>query len=355
MKKLENLHIRALLPILAPSELKKKLHLYKNDARTVLNARQKIINIIKGIDKRLLMIIGPCSIHDPKAALEYATHLAALSKEVEKTMCIVMRVYFEKPRTAIGWKGLINDPFLDSSNDMNTGLITARKLLLKINNLRLPCATEFLDPVIPQYLADLISWAAIGARTIESQTHREMASGLSMPVGFKNSTDGNLSLAINAMISSCHPQSFLGINQKGQTSIVKTTGNKFGHIVLRGGGGKPNYYEHDLKKISTILRQNKLPDAVMVDCSHENSSKDYNRQPDVFHYVLKKRLRGKHNIIGMMLESNLKPGNQKIPEDKTKLQYGVSITDGCIGWDMTEKLIQSAHAEISRLRGIFYK
>lgn len=342
MKKLDNLHIKAILPILTPLELKKKFPLQKKESQTVLKARQQIVDIITGKDKRLLVIVGPCSIHNPKAAIEYATKLQALSKKVEKNIFLVMRVYFEKPRTTIGWKGLINDPHLDGTNDINTGFLKARELLLKINKLGIPAATEFLDPVVPQYIADLISWAAIGARTIESQTHREMASGLSMPVGLKNGTDGNLMIAINAMISACHPQSFLGINQQGQTSIVRTRGNKFIHFVLRGGGGKPNYYETDLSKAYNLLKEYKLPDKIMVDCSHENSNKDHLLQPKVFNYVLKKRLQKKYNIIGMMLESNIHAGNQPILKDKSKLLYGVSITDKCISWNTTEKLILRA-------------
>lgn len=347
MEKIDNLHIAATLPILTPLELKKKFPLNLKSKKVVLKARETITNIIGGKDTRLLLIVGPCSIHDPKAAYEYACRLQELSYKVEKTIFIVMRAYFEKPRTTIGWKGFINNPYLDSSANINTGLLKARELLLRISEIGLPLATEFLDPVTPQYIADLISWAAIGARTIESQTHREMASGLSMPVGFKNGTDGNLLIAVNAMISARHPQSFLGINQNGQTSILRTHGNKFGHIVLRGGNGQPNYYEKDLKKTSSILRQNKLPSGIMVDCSHENSGKDHNKQPVVFNYVLEKKLKGKYNIIGIMLESNLKAGNQPIPKDKNKLLHGVSITDKCIGWETTKELILSAHNALS--------
>ena len=343
MQKLDNLNIKAFLPILTPRQLREEFSIDRQQANTVLKSRQIITNILNSRDKRLLLIAGPCSIHDTEAAYEYAVKLNKLSEKVIATTFIAMRVYFEKPRTTIGWKGLINDPALDGSNDMNKGLIRARKLLLAINKLGLPVATEFLEPIIPQYLADLVSWVAIGARTIESQTHREMASGLSMPVGFKNGTDGDLQTAINAIISARNPQSFLGINLNGEPSVIHTDGNKLGHIVLRGGQGRPNYYEEDLKKTNHLLRQHDLPAAIMIDCSHENSDKDHKKQSVVFNYVLKRRLHGKYNIKGIMLESNLSPGNQVISRRKKELFYGVSITDKCIGWKTTEKLILSAH------------
>lgn len=344
MKKIDNLHIASFKPILTPRELKEHIPITKKAAWTVVCARQNIINIIKGNDKRLLIIVGPCSIHDEKAAFEYATKLKALSREVEGKIFVIMRTYFEKPRTTIGWKGFINDPLLDGSCDINTGLLKARELLLKINEIGLPTAIEFLDPITPQYIAELISWAAIGARTIESQTHREMASGLSMPVGFKNGTDGNLKIVINAMISARHPQSFIGIDQTGQTSAFHTRGNKFCHLVLRGGNGKPNYYKGDLRKTQALLDQYKLPNVIMIDCSHDNSGKDYRTQSKVFEYVINRRLEGKYNIIGLMLESNLKAGNQKIQKDKNKLLYGVSVTDKCIGWEETKELILHARS-----------
>lgn len=346
IKKIDNLHIASFKSILTPQELKKQVPITKEAIMTVLCARQSIINIIKGKDKRLLVVVGPCSIHDEEAALEYATRLKALSKKVEKKVFVIMRTYFEKPRTTIGWKGFINDPFLDGSCDINTGLLKARKLLLKINEAGLPAAVEFLDPITPQYIAELISWAAIGARTIESQTHREMASGLSMPIGFKNGTDGNLKIVINAVISTRHSQSFIGIDQTGQTSAFRTCGNKFCHLVLRGGGGKPNYYKENLKKTQTLLNQYQLPSAIMVDCSHDNSGRDYKIQGKVSKYVIDRRLEGKYNIIGLMLESNLRAGNQKIQKDKRKLLYGVSITDKCIGWEETKKLILYANNNV---------
>jgi len=286
------------------------------------------------------VVVGPCSIHDFKGALEYATRLAALREELEQQFCIVMRVYFEKPRTTIGWKGLINDPHLNGTHDIEQGLKLARKLLLEITGMGLPAATEFLDPIIPQYLADLVSWAAVGARTTESQTHREMASGLSMPVGFKNGTDGSLQIAVDAMCSAMTPHSFLGIDQDGVTSIIRTTGNPVGHVVLRGGRLRPNYDAESIRESEAKLQQAGLPAALMVDCSHANSGKQHARQEDVWRSVIQQRLAGTRSLIGVMLESFLSEGSQPIPKNPAELQYGVSITDSCLGWEVTERMLR---------------
>jgi len=283
-----------------------------------------------------LVIVGPCSIHDPKAALDYAKRLADLNNKVQERLLLVMRVYFEKPRTTVGWKGFINDPHLDDSYDMQYGLHAARQLMLDILELGLPIATEFLDPIIPQYTADLVSWAAIGARTIESQTHREMASGLSMPVGLKNATDGSVQRAIDALLSCQSPHSFLGIDQKGLSSIVKTTGNPNTHLVLRGGGGKTNYQTGEVADAAEKLTTANLPEVMMVDCSHANSEKDPARQVDVWNDLLEQRKQPGCPVIGAMLESFIEQGNQSISDS---LQYGLSITDACMDWETTEKLL----------------
>ena len=306
---------------------------------TVVRSRERVVRILRQEDRRLLVVIGPCSIHDEKSALEYATRLSQLQKEFADKMEIVMRVYFEKPRTTVGWKGLINDPHLDGSQDIETGLRTARKLLLEIVGLGLPAATEFLDPVVPQYIADLITWAAIGARTTESQTHREMASGLSMPVGLKNSTDGSLQVAIDAMDTTRHPHSFLGMNEDGMTSIVRTTGNPDGHVVLRGGRAMTNYDAASIQAAEEKLISEKLPPVLMVDCSHANSEKKFARQEEVWRSVIKQRAGGTKSLIGLMVESHLSEGNQPIPKSLNELRYGVSITDSCIGWETTERML----------------
>jgi 3-deoxy-7-phosphoheptulonate synthase len=288
----------------------------------------------------MLVIVGPCSIHDPVSALEYAKRLAELSLEVSDRLLIVMRVYFEKPRTTVGWKGLINDPHLDESFDISAGLSLARKLLLDILDLGLPAATEFLDPIVPQYIADLISWAAIGARTTESQTHREMASGLSMPVGFKNATDGSVQTAIDAMGSSRTAHNFLGIDQDGATSIIKTAGNPDSHVVLRGGRNGPNFGPGDVQAAREALRKAGLHPALMVDCSHANSGKDPKRQPEVWRSLNEQRAAGASGLIGAMLESHIHFGAQPLGSDPAKLQYGVSITDACMDWETTAALLR---------------
>lgn len=317
-------------------------------AELVYQSREEIKRVIARQDRRLLLIIGPCSIHDPIAALDYAERLARLRKEVSDRLLIIMRVYFEKPRTTIGWKGLITDPQIDGLDDIPTGLRVARKLLLDILALGVPAATEFLDPIVPQYIADLVSWAAIGARTTESQTHRQMASGLSMPVGYKNNTDGNLQIAIDAMKSASYPHSFLGIDENGKTAVVRTKGNPWGHIILRGGNNLPNYEPEAIRIAEDKLRQAGLNPAIMVDCSHANSGKKHERQEVVWQSILEQRYAGNDNLIGMMLESNIHEGNQKLPEVlhpgvAAQLKYGVSITDACVSWQTTEQLVERAY------------
>jgi 3-deoxy-7-phosphoheptulonate synthase len=308
--------------------------------RTVVEGRAAVQNILAQRDSRLLVIVGPCSIHDPQGAMEYARKLAALSRELSEHLFVVMRVYFEKPRTTVGWKGLINDPRMNNSCEIEEGLHIARKLLLEINELGLPAATEFLDPIVPQYIDDLITWAAIGARTTESQTHREMASGLSMPVGFKNGTDGSLQIAIDAMSSARTPHSFLGIDNEGFTSIIRTRGNAEGHVVLRGGRARTNYDPESIADAAAQLAKNKLPPVLMVDCSHANSLKQHARQEDVWRSIIEQRAAGQRAIIGAMVESYLHEGNQPVRENPAELTYGVSVTDACLSWEVTERMLR---------------
>jgi 3-deoxy-7-phosphoheptulonate synthase len=347
MLQTQDLHVATTQPLAAPSALKRELPASEAIYQVVVRARAAIRDIIARRDRRLLAIVGPCSIHDPEAALDYATRLRRLSHQLASTMFIIMRVYFEKPRTTIGWKGLINDPHLDGSRNMETGLRLARTLLLKINALGLPAGTELLDPIVPQYLADLISWTAIGARTTESQTHREMASGLSMPVGFKNRTDGSLLIAINAMESAGNPHTFLGIDQEGHTAIVQTTGNPDRHIILRGGR-TPNYDAESVHACEQLLMEAALPPGILVDCSHGQTRKDYRRQPEVLTDLIRQIRAGNRSIMGFMLESNLKAGNQKVVNGRAGLQYGVSITDACIDWETTERCLAEAAAQLAR-------
>ena len=335
----ENLNIESTEILLTPAEIKQQLPLTDDLQLSITQHRKILQNILDGNDQRLFVVVGPCSIHDPVAALDYARKLKQLADEVADSIVIVMRVYFEKPRTTTGWKGLINDPNLDGTFDIKTGLIQARELMIELAEMGLAIATEALDPISPQYLADLISWSAIGARTTESQTHREMASGLSCPVGFKNGTDGSLKVATDALQAVTSPHSFLGINRQGQVSIVRTKGNAYGHIVLRGGGGKPNYDIEVIKDCEQRLADLNLPQNIVVDCSHENSDKDPAKQVTVFNYCVEQRLNDHKAIVGMMLESNINWGNQKVPDDISKLEYGVSITDACIDWETTERLI----------------
>jgi 3-deoxy-7-phosphoheptulonate synthase len=341
-----DVNVQEFVPLVPPSRLKADLPITAEATQTVIQSRGVIQDILRKKDKRLLVVTGPCSIHDEKAALEYAQKLKTLSERVADTLYLVMRVYFEKPRTTVGWKGLINDPRMDGSCDMSEGLQRARSLLLDITGMGVPTATEMLDPITPQYIAGLVCWTAIGARTTESQTHREMASGLSMPVGFKNCTDGGLTNAFNAMLAASSPQSFLGIDPEGRSSVVKTTGNPDTHIVLRGGQ-RPNY---DTVSIADALQQmadKGLTEAVVVDCSHANSRKRYQQQAVVWEDVINQRMGGNDAIIGMMLESHLEEGRQDASADPGTLRYGVSITDACISWDTTEKLLLSAHERLS--------
>jgi len=348
MHRTQNLHVKEIVRLLSPRELKAQLPSTEDISATVARSRERVIRILRQEDPRLLVVIGPCSIHEKKSALEYAERLNALRKEFADRMEIVMRVYFEKPRTTIGWKGLINDPHLDGSQDIETGLKIARELLLEIVGIGLPAATEFLDPVVPQYIADLVSWAAIGARTTESQTHREMASGLSMPVGLKNGTDGSLQTAIDAMGATRQPHSFLGINEEGVTSIVRTTGNPHAHVVLRGGRAKTNYDAESIRAAEEKLTSEKLQPVLMVDCSHANSEKKFARQEDVWHSVIAQRVEGTRSLIGLMVESNLFEGSQPIPKNLNDLRYGVSITDSCISWETTERMLRWGYEALSK-------
>jgi 3-deoxy-7-phosphoheptulonate synthase len=328
-----------------PAVLKQALPLSSAGSDFIQKSRQEIADIVHGRDPRLLVITGPCSIHDPVSAMDYARRLKQLQLQYKDTLYIVMRVYFEKPRTTVGWKGFINDPHLDDSFDLETGLTKGRRLLLDLVEMELPAATEALDPISPQYLSDLISWAAVGARTVESQTHREMASGLSMPVGFKNGTDGNLNIALNALQSAASGHSFIGINQKGQVSLVQTAGNPDGHVILRGGT-KPNYDEDSVQAALVALRKNALPEALVIDCSHGNSSKDHNRQGIVAQSVIEHRIKGNKAIIGIMLESHIHAGRQDLVDGKAEL-YGVSVTDACIDWASTAGLLAGLDQQLS--------
>ena len=344
---LENLNIVSQHTLLPPSQLHDEIPASSRATQTVGAARRTLANILGGRDPRLLVVVGPCSIHDIAAAMDYAHRLQALADELADQLFIVMRVYFEKPRTTVGWKGLINDPRMDDSFQIEEGLRLARRLLIDINDLGLPCGTEALDPITPQYLGDLIAWSAIGARTTESQTHREMASGLSSPVGFKNGTDGDLEVALNAMLSAAQPHAFLGINGDGQVALTQTRGNPFGHLILRGGAN-PNYDSVAVAQAEAALAAAKLPVNIVVDCSHANSRKNHALQPLVLKDVVHQVADGNRAIKGAMLESNLFEGNQKLgrPQD---LRYGVSITDACIGWDTTANCLREAAAWL-RLR-----
>jgi 3-deoxy-7-phosphoheptulonate synthase len=346
-----NVHVTRFEPLEPPRAVLADLPITRAVATTVLEARAAIRRILSGEDQRLLVIVGPCSIHDSIAAVEYARRLASLRKDLAETLELVMRVYFEKPRTTVGWKGLINDPHLDGTRDMMRGLRVARQLLLDVNELGLPAATELLGPVVPQYIADLVAWTAIGARTAESQTHREMASGLSMAVGFKNTTDGNLQVALDAMQAAGTPHTFLGMDDDGRGAIVHTTGNPERHLVLRGGGGRTNYDAKSVAEAGALCASRQLPDRVMVDCSHGNSGKDYARQPAVFRQVLAQVIGGSSHVMGAMLESHLHAGNQKLGASGAGLRYGVSITDGCIDWETTERLLREAAAVLTPAAG----
>ena len=338
--RIHNKNIESETVITSPIELKKAISVSDKGKDNILTSRQTVDNIFLGKDQRLMVIVGPCSIHDIGAAKEYALKLQSLQKEVKKSIYLVMRVYFEKPRTTVGWKGLISDPDMDNSLDVEKGLRQGREFLAWLADQGIPSATEALNPITPQYLGDLISWCAIGARTTESQTHREMSSGLSMTVGFKNGTDGNLNMAINAIKACSSPQSFLGINDEGKISTFKAMGNKSSHIVLRGGT-KPNYNRDDIIKCENLLTENGLAARIMIDCSHDNSNQDYRNQGKVIEDVASQISAGNKSIFGLMLESNLFSGKQKILDNQDEMEYGISVTDGCIDWEETEDLIKN--------------
>lgn len=353
MQQTENLNIEAFEPMPTPEEIHGRVPLSDAAAESVLTGRRTLERILDGRDPRIFVVVGPCSIHDPVAGLDYARRLKKLADEVAGTMLLVMRVYFEKPRTATGWKGYINDPRMDDSFHIEEGMQKAREFLLAVNEIGLPAGTEALDPIAPQYLGDLIGWAAIGARTSESQTHREMSSGLSAPVGFKNGTDGSLDAAVNAIISASSPHSFLGINMQGRSSVVRTAGNRYGHLVLRGGGGRPNYDTVSVALAEAALAKAGLPHNIVVDCSHANSYKKPELQPlvmqDCINQICAQRKSGHRSIVGLMIESFIEAGNQPIPDDLSQLKYGCSVTDACVDWPTTEKMIRDADAT---LRGL---
>ena len=345
----ENVNVSSFDPMPTPEELHARLPLSDKAGEIVMQGREALRNILDRKDPRMFAVVGPCSIHDPVAGLDYARRLKALQEEVKDTLLLVMRVYFEKPRTTTGWKGYINDPDMDDSFRVDRGMENARKFLLDVCELGLPTATEALDPISPQYLGDLIAWTAIGARTTESQTHREMSSGLSTPVGFKNGTDGDISIAVNAILSASHPHSFLGMNAQGLVAIVRTSGNRYGHVVLRGGDGRPNYDTVSVAMAEQALAKAKLPANIVVDCSHANSFKNPELQPLVMADVVNQVRFGNKSLVGVMIESNIVAGKQAIPEDLSQLIYGCSVTDGCVGWDTTETMIREA---ASSLRGV---
>jgi 3-deoxy-7-phosphoheptulonate synthase len=346
MKQVENLNVAQLRPLLPPAQLKRELPASERANRTVSEGREAVRSVLRKREARFLVIAGPCSVHDAAAALEYAERLSALKARLGDRLLIVMRVYFDKPRTTVGWRGFVNDPDMDRSNDLEKGLRRTRELLLTINELGLPVATEVLDPFMPQYLDDLIAWGAIGARTTESQTHRAMVSGLSMPVGFKNSTEGNVQVAVDAIAAASRPHTFLGIDERGRAAAVYTTGNPDGHVILRGGRAGTNYDEASVAQAGERLRAAGLEPALIVDCSHHNSGYDHRRQAAVWRAVLAQRVAGNRDLVGGMLESNLKEGKQRIPEDLGGLAYGVSVTDACVGWETTAALLEEAYGAL---------
>ena len=339
---IENVNVTDFDPMPSPEEIHLRVPLSGNATQTVMQSREALRNILDRKDHRLFAVVGPCSIHDPVAGLDYARRLKALADEIGDTVLLVMRVYFEKPRTTTGWKGYINDPDMDDSFQVNKGMEKARAFLRDVAELGLPAATEALDPISPQYLGDLIAWTAIGARTAESQTHREMSSGLSTPVGFKNGTNGDVSIAINAILSASRPHNFLGINGEGKTSIVRTSGNPYGHLVLRGGDGRPNYDTVSVRIAEQALVKAKLPPNIVVDCSHANSYKNPELQPLVMSDIVNQVRYGNRSLVGVMIESNLFAGNQPIPEDLAQLKYGCSVTDACVDWETTEQMLREA-------------
>jgi len=348
--KLNNVNVYVEQVLSTPVVLKEEFPLSDEGRNNIFDYRRQVGEIMEGKDKRLLIVIGPCSIHDIDAAKEYARKLKKLHDRYADQFFIVMRVYFEKPRTTVGWKGLINDPYLNDTFDVEAGLRKARELLIWIAELGLPAGTEMLDPITPQYLAELFCWSAIGARTTESQTHREMASGLSMPVGFKNGTDGNIEVAINALNSASNEHNFLGINTEGAVALIKTKGNPHGHIILRGGK-TPNYDSVQVSMLEQRLEEESMPARLVIDCSHGNSQKDYQRQPLVFQNVIEQIKQGNQSIVGVMLESNLFEGRQNINLDDGQMDFGVSVTDACIGWETTEKIFEESYEAIKQLEG----
>jgi 3-deoxy-7-phosphoheptulonate synthase len=340
----EDLNVAALDVMPSPDEVKAKIPLTEAAANTVVKGRRTLEAILDGKDSRLFVVVGPCSIHDPVAGLDYARRLAKLAAELQDVFYVVMRVYFEKPRTALGWKGFINDPFMDDSFRIDVGMERARRFLLDVNEAGLPAGTEALDPIAPQYYGDLIAWTAIGARTSESQTHREMSSGLSTPVGFKNGTDGDLDAAVNAIVSASQPHAFLGVNGQGRSAVVRTRGNRHGHLVLRGGGGRPNFDTVSISLAEQALEKAKMPRNIVVDCSHANSWKKPELQPLVMRDVVHQIREGNRSVVGLMVESFLEAGNQSIPSDLSKLRYGCSVTDACVSWETTVEMLQSSAA-----------
>jgi 3-deoxy-7-phosphoheptulonate synthase len=351
MRETNDLHVTQMTPLPTPDTLKRALPVSPRSSELVYSAREQVRALLRGQDHRLLVVVGPCSIHDPVAALEYATRLRGLTARFAETMLVVMRVYFEKPRTSVGWKGLINDPRLDGTCDVAEGMHVARQLLLDIAELGLPAASEMLDPIVPQYIADLVSWGAIGARTAESQTHREMASGLSMPVGFKNATDGSLAVAVNAIIASARQHRFVGIDGAGRVSVVHTSGNPDGHLVLRGGHGGPNYDSKSVTSAARELERAGLRSRVLIDCSHDNSDKDHENQVAVVRDVARQLEEGSQHVLGVMIESNLVAGRQAFAEQRSSLRYGQSITDACVDLEATERMLERldcAHRSAAR-------
>lgn len=344
-------HVRGTRPLPTPLELRRQIPVTDDVSKQVIDSRLIIRGLLAGTDTRALVIVGPCSVDNPEAALEYAHRLRDLAREVADVLYVAMRVYFEKPRTTVGWRGLINDPRLDGSGDLADGLGIARQLLVDILRLGLPTATEFLEPVIPQYLAEVVSWAAIGARTTESPTHRQMASGLSMPVGIKNGTDGSLTIALDAMVTAAAPHHFLGIDPEGRVAVVETTGNPDRHLVLRGGGGRTNYDSASIKAAADALQKQALPDKILVDCSHGNSGKDPRKQPSVVDDLVAQIEQGERSILGWMIESYLKEGSQQVGADPGARRFGVSVTDACLGWDDTAELLRSAAERLRRCPG----
>ena len=343
MQQTENLNVAAFDLMPSPDEVKSQVPLNDRAAQSVLRGRRALEAILLGKDQRLFVVVGPCSIHDPVAGLDYARRLRGLAEEVAETLHLIMRVYFEKPRTSVGWKGYINDPRMDDSFRIDEGMERARRFLLDLNELGVQAGTEALDPIAPQYYGDLVSWTAIGARTSESQTHREMSSGLSTPVGFKNGTDGDIESAINAIVSAGRPHSFLGVNGQGRSAIIRTRGNRHGHLVLRGGGGRPNFDTVSISLAEQSLAKAGLPQNIVVDCSHANSWKKPEMQPLVMRDVVHQIREGNRSVVGLMVESFLEPGNQPIPADLSKLKYGCSVTDACVGWDTTVEMLRAAH------------